>query len=653
MTFLILLGVFHVLCGGIVAWVACAPRNRTELLLIAGLFAYVTFFMVPVAVGWLTGVMNGVVLAAGGVAALVCAGLSLWLRGWPSGDFVGQYAPLFRGRSWFEWVIWGMSAVLLLFLMLIGLTLPARSYDAVSYHMSNPIRWHMTGKFILDSFGEASLAPQRASAESAPNVKAVWPFAVMLFTKEMRGTAAAQLPFFLLALVCVRAIGLRLGARPWCASLAVLATMAVPEIIFQATELYSDLMFLSGQLVSVWALLYLWREGFGWRSVLYPIFGFGLLAGAKVSFLTTGAGLGALYGVLLLWRGGRSVSWRVLGYVGVALLLTILMVGAAVAPWFMHSWKKYENPVYPFRVTVGEREIFKGEYDSDINSTMLVQFTGVKGAEAYWNMLKEVGRPPVFSAWSGGLGMGMFVVGIPSLLLFSLAMFFRREALAERILFAVCFGMFMLTCAALGVSRFSLFQSVMGFIAFGWLISSFVVVLREIAVLVMLSTISYDVFMTVAAIQYRQLPPALVAFNLLSGHYRAAQLAVYPDQYTALDYWREEISEPGLKLILPPADVSVPVAYEPRSPGDLLRYRNPRSIRELDSWHGELVAAGGTHLYVRRGKRYDLAWVLERPDLFEPLMRRLDFQFGVINGGFVLEPWPEDALFAIKQKPVL
>src|SRR5690606_11477877 len=144
------------------------------------------------------------------------------------------------------------------------------------------------------------------------------------------------------------------------------------------------------------------------------------------------------------------------------------------------------------------------------------------------------------------------------------------------------------------------------FMAFAWLVSWFPVVLREFSVAGALAVMVYDGYMTGSAIQVQQRPPELVAFNLLSGYTRAAHSGAWPDQYTALDYWREEVSRPGLKLILPPARVSPWLAYQPESPAEALRYRAPGWTNDMDKWHEELLEVGGTHVYVQRERRNTL-----------------------------------------------
>lgn len=616
-------------------------------MLVAGLFAYVTFYMVPLVVGWASGFMNGAVLGVGGGVAIVGAAMAWWFG---RGNELPSMPPLWRGRSWFEVVVWLLIICLTGILTLVALSFPARSFDALSYHLSNPISWHQTGRFVLDSFGEAKLAPQRISAESAPNVKGIFPFTILLFTEDVRGTAGAQIPFLYLVVVAVRAIALRIGARPWAASLAALGSLTVPELIFQATEAYSDLVLLSGKLVTGWGILYLWREGVTWRSVVFPAIGFAIMAGAKVVFLTAGGSLGVLYMVVMGVRGARTLGWWVVPVSAGVAALILCVVALMAAPWLYWSWKKYDNPLYPFKVKVGEKVVFEGVYDSNVNDAMLVQFTGVSGKEAYWNTLREKHRVPAFSSWAGGLGAGMFIVGIPSLGIFALAQFFRRERMGERLLLTVMFGLLMMTCPALGVARFGLFQPVFGFMAFAWLVSWFPVVLRELSVVGFFATMAYDGYMTASAIQVQQRPPALVAFNLLSGYTRAAQSGAWPDQYTALDYWREEVSRPGLKLILPPARVSPWLAYQPESPAETLRYRAPGWTNDMERWHEELLEAGGTHLYVQRERRNALEWVFQRPDLFELMIHRLDNHYAGGVAGFHTETWPEDALFVIRPK---
>jgi len=645
MPLLFAIGTAHIFSGLIVAKLYFKPKNRTELLLIGSLLSFVTFYMIPIALGWATGYMNGWIIAAGLGSAVTSAVFAGYKQRKTGGLFTTSASALFRGRFWLEWVIIACGGVLLLLLLTAGSVLPVRYADAPSYHMSNPMSWHRTGRFILESFGEKELSEQATSSECAPNVKAILPFLVLLITKDTPGTALAQFPFLLILVVAVRALSLRIGARNWVASLAAVATIAIPEVFLQSIEAYSDLMFLSGQAVVAWSLVYLWQEKVTWRSLFYPAVGFGILAGAKSAFIATGGVLGMFYGILLIVKCFPLYGKKTPIKIGVALLFTIVSILSTGAPWFYHAWQKFNNPVYPIKVRLGDTVIFDGRFESTINSEMLESYTGVTGGEAYWNTLRETSRSPILSSWSGGLGAAMFICGIPALGLFILLSLWTGAGVDARRILVVSGILLTIACPTLAIARFSLYQPVIALVALAWLLTIFPVIFRAVGSMLLCVIIFYDISMSTASILYRARPAEVVAFNLLSGYSRGALLDTHPAQYTALDFWREEVSKPGLTLGLPPYGIGVWQSYAPWSPANILRYRHPTGNEDASTWYTELSNHNVTHLYLQKhNPGFQVA--LSNPKYFRLLVRRLDSQYGRFQPYFV-QPWPEDALFEL------
>lgn len=634
----------HIVAGLVISGRVFRPQNRTEHLLLAGLLAYSTFYLVPLTTGWITGLMNVYVLAIGLAAALIGAAAAwYWGRGRTSQLWHIKTITL---RPWGEWIVWAVTILILLLLFTAGLVLPARFCDAPSYHMANPMRWHQTGKFILDSFGPLALSDQMISAECAPNVKAIWGFAVLLLTRDMSGTALAQFPFVLLLAVTARALALRLGTAGWLASIASLVSIVVPEIVLQSLDAYADVIFAAGQIVLVWSLVYLWQNPFGWRSIAIPAFGFAILYGAKSAALVIGGVIGLLYGILLIWKTWKAHKWQAPAWIVAAFVITLGAICVSGGPWYYHAWKEFGNPVFPYALELKGKTIFPGPMSTSVNQSMLMAYTGASGLQAYWNTLREVWRIPAFASWSGGLGAGMFIIGIPALVLFFIGAAMPGHGAGSRRIFVLSFLALTLATPTLAIARFSLFQPVMGAIAFAWLATIMPLVTRIFAVLIALAAAGYDFYMAVPSIQVLRKPPELLAFHILSGFDRGALVDTYPDQYTALDYWKEEVSGPGKKLAIHGTEIELWFTYAPWSPADTIRVRAPKGPDEVKDWHQDLLLAGVTHLYM---KRTEPAWehVVARPDLFPVLMRRLDGHWAIkINSNYVYT-FPEDALFAV------
>jgi hypothetical protein len=186
----------------------------------------------------------------------------------------------------------------------------------------------------------------------------------------------------------------------------------------------------------------------------------------------------------------------------------------------------------------------------------------------------------------------------------------------------------------------------MGAIAFAWLATMMPFILRILAAVVVLAAATYDFYMAVPSIQIQRKPPELLAFHLLSGFDGGSLVDTYPDQYTALDYWKEEVSGPGKKLAIHGTEIELWFTYAPWSPADVIRVREPKGPEEIKGWHQDLLLSGVTHLYM---KRTEPAWefVTKRPDLFPVLMRRLDSHWAVKVDSNYIYIFPEDALFAV------
>lgn len=658
MTVVLIIGLFHLATGLLVARRWLRPANATELLLCAGLVAYCTFYTVPLMAGWASGYMNGWIIGLGAAAA---AGLSAAavLVGRTKTDVAAaasegwSFQPKAFVRNLFRWqripelVLLLGIAVVLLFLGLAGSQLPARTYDAPYYHIVNAMRWHQTGRFILDSYGDVSLSAQAVSAECAPNVKAVLPFMVMLFSKGIAGTNMGQFPYLLLLLAAVRAICLRLNCRPFAATLAAFSVLVVPEIFLQSIEIYADLAFAAGQMVLCWALLYLWQERFSWRGLVLPAVGFGILAGAKAAVLVAGGGMGMLFGLILIWKTWPIYRFKTIGPVAVGLVLTFGIIFVNAAPWLLHAWGKFHNPFFPFEIKLGNHLLFEGPYAPNVNAQMQENFTGTKGRQAYWNTITESWRSPGMSNWAGGFGAAFFIIGIPAAVLFLMGGMWRGPAASSRRWFVTMAAVLITTTPTLAVARFALSQPICAFIALAWLLSVFPLVFRGVVAAGVLASCGYSLYLTAPSVLYRQRPPELVAFDLLSGFPRAAQCDIYPDQYTALDFWREEVSQPGLRLAYPPSSIAVFYAYAPWSPADIERVPEPATPAQAGTWYKQLLEAGATHLYAQRGSQAFTA-AMDNPNLFKLMIRRLDGQYFKMNLGFVA-PWPEDALFEIKR----
>lgn len=644
---LYIITLLHVVAGGVISAGFLRPESRTEHLLKAGLCAFVSFYLLPISMGWATGYMNAAVLYVAVAVAVGLAGL-VAVKGERSAWQLWRWSAIREYKPKSEILIVAITAIWLGLVFLAGAALPVRTYDAPAYHMYNPMRWHMDGRFVLDSFGETETHKQLLSGECQPNVKAVLPFAIMTFTQDDKGTALTQFPFLVLVAVVARALAVRLGARGWMASLAAFGAVTAPETLFQATEAYTDLVFMTGQIAMVWALVHLWQTKLTWRSMVVAAIAFSMMAGAKSAFVASGGVLTLLYCVLVVAKLGLR-DWKAwMRWIAMSGVVFFCGLAASGGAWLSHAWAKFHNPLYPFQVAVGEKVIFEGDFRFNVNDVMVKSFTGEEGWPAYWNTVRDVWRYPNLSSWSAGLGAGFLCVGAASLVFLLVLAFARSPHAGGRRIFLAGFVLLFLACPTPAVSRFSLFQPVMGYIACAAVVTCFPLLMRILTGAFVITIGLYDISIFTSAVQYRQRPPHMMAFHLLSGYTAAAMKDALPDQYTALDFWREEISGEGTNLAVP-AGFSVWLAYSPQSPGGITRVRDPRHRGEMQAWFDEMEQAGITHIYLRKtDKAYE--YMPQWARRARVVISRTDEHLAKHYGHIWLDPWPEDVLFELVSK---
>jgi hypothetical protein len=595
-----MLAVMHCACAWVVICHAWRPTRRCDVPVLVLLTAFATFYMVPVLVGWATGRMNLWVIGAGAgvaIAVAVAAGWTGWAKctGWTAWTARTKPAALETARSVGVGgaLSWLPILLILAATLWAGARLPIRNHDAVCYHALNPLRWAETGRFVIDAAGDPVANPYWATAISFPNPKGILVFLVLKLTNREAGTALAQWPFLLLLVAAGLALFRRIGLPHWAAAAGILFMLLAPEVLLQSLDAYADLAFLAAQVAVIWACVAVWQDGPRWCLLALGGLAFAALAGTKPTALTVGAALGMVYLVIVWTRSPLAARWRrTAGALGIALVLSF----AASGPWYVSAIRQFGNPLYPFEVRLGGRVLLPGAYPLNINQEFSATYVGSRGMQAWWDMMTEKSRTPRLAGYGGGLGAHTLILGVPSALLALGALAYRRH---RRVLLlpVALFALILAATPCWMVARFVLFELAAYGLAFGWLLSVTTPAMRGLLLCALLGLGGYNVARTLPSVLGEPAPPEQVAYALFSGHTRGAQVRAYPDEVSAVDYWREHLSAHGGTLAVP-KDYP-PFNARPLFPGAAV-LRGP----EFDpatgprAWADALRASGATLVFV-------------------------------------------------------
>lgn len=216
------------------------------------------------------------------------------------------------------WCVLGVLAMAALILLL-----PPAGTDSLSYHLSDPKYFLLSGKIEPIPFSRESL----------------WPYLTEMFFLAglgCQGTTTAvawHWIFYPLTAWAAWALGVRMGgadAGKWAAWIWVMT----PAAFAQSADAYIDLAFaFYAALVFVALDLWLERPGRG-RALLL-----GLAVGGCLSVKLLGIGLAAAVAAAVLWKSRNRMRDLALVAAGALVLSGI---------WYARSWWVLGNPVFPF-----------------------------------------------------------------------------------------------------------------------------------------------------------------------------------------------------------------------------------------------------------------------------------------------------------------
>ena len=157
-----------------------------------------------------------------------------------------------------------------------------------------------------------------------------------------------QLPFALLGAAAVGLFGRRLGLRPGAATLAALFFLLGPLLLEQIGHVRNDVAGAAVVAVTVAFLAGGSRDGLPGRLTL-GMLGIGMMLVTKLALLPA---VGAM-SLIVLWilirehRSGRDMRpvWRAFG-------LGVLLVGLAIAPWWLRNLLREGNPLFPLDLPI-------------------------------------------------------------------------------------------------------------------------------------------------------------------------------------------------------------------------------------------------------------------------------------------------------------
>jgi len=582
------------------------------------LLAFGGFYGVPIVIGWVTG-RFGHAWAWAGWAAVAAAAIRYVPRSAPPGWHPGLAVLGMLRWHWQARLLWVGIAAILACLLVIGSRLPMRTWDAVGYHLQNPMRWGRDGVFQLDSFGPARLDDYQGCAETYANVKAVFPALLIAATGRLDGTAVVQWPFLLLALTAGYAMARRIGLGAGGAGVVAAWCLGAPEVVLQSIDGYADVVYWSGQMALAWIILRAATESPSARLMQLAGLAFAVLAGAKPTGLPQGALIGACYLALIAAHSEPGRRWRnatmaLAWAVGVSLLIA--------GPWYLYALWHFGNPIFPVEVKLGDSALLAGPLPAGVNDHWVKLYTQSEGWAAWWNTLREEWRDPSLASWSGGLGAHMFILGLPALLLAFGATIANGEHRRVRLIALGTLLAMSLTTPSAVVARFLLALLAAGGLAGALLLQGAPVWPRRIGLVLLALLLAHNARRVAPALLYRSRPPELWVYGLASGHTGWITHDCYPEDLSTLDWWREVIAAPGKRLGF---TRGYGAQHVPEIPGaDAVNVMTlAEAGGDTEVWQQGLTEAGVSHLFLRR-RDVDFEAAIAAPNLFRLVIRRVD-----------------------------
>lgn len=640
MTAVVLIGLLHVTCAWIVARRLIPCSRPADLPVVAGLVASGTFYGVPVALGWATGLMNLGIVAAGAATALGLAAYA-WLRG--AAPVLPSMRAVWREWRWYERVLLAGLAVACLFVLSVGSVFPIRFADARDYHSIAAMRWAESGEFSLESYGDPERIYMVSPGEVFPNAKAVFPYIVLRTTGAVEGTAATQWPFLVLLIAVLHSIARRAGLPRWASIAGMGFVLGMPEFMLNALEAYADIVYCAGLMAVAWCSLRGVQDGVRRADLVVAALAYALLVSSKPFGILAAALQGVFFlGVCAACSGRAGWLARVReAALGLALIIAACL--AVAGPWYINGIRKYGNPVYPVKVSLGPLQL-PGRTDPEVGIKQAEGKLGAEGLGALWVMLHERYRLGTLSAWDAGYGAHVAVVGFPVLIAAAIGILGHGGRRRWWPILAV-FLLMWPASPAIVIPRYNMWLMCFAGLGFAWIVAGAALFWRALLLAVFAILCGYNIMRALPSMPWRYYQQELHAYWLVSGDRNSMQFEAWPDEVRAQDIWREVVGvKPGARLAFSQQREVFAWPMRPRSnAGTVVAAPYMGAFGSQDEWVAALRATGATHFYTFVGDPA-LEAALARPADFALVFRRFDSGF---ESPFGPDPRPEDALFEI------
>ena len=307
----------------------------------------------------------------------------------------------------FGWLTW------------LSLLLPPHFCDAVTTHSVSPLAWY---------YDQAFSWPVRGFWFRHDNLNGYIKLPNFLFYYNVLGPGThnfmtmGQWQGLVLTMLAVYATVRELGGGRNAGWLGALGVLSAPEIVIQTLDCYTDVLVAGSLAVVLLGVVLVAREP-GWRSLAAFTMACAAAVAVKSPSLVQVMPLWVPVCAWGLWRmraEGWPRVWRtVAGCAGL-----MLVVGGF---FYIVSWIKLGNPIYPFEVKLGGRVIFPGALDVGIAEGFLLDPVGLTRWSAVpvaWG--ERVGGTSLGNPFSG-LGPMFVVLGVPALLACLVAALRRRR----------------------------------------------------------------------------------------------------------------------------------------------------------------------------------------------------------------------------------
>jgi hypothetical protein len=271
--------------------------------------------------------------------------------------------------DWILLIVFTLFLISLCYLVLIGYLFPSYAWDALFYHLP-------TVGFILQS-GAIEEIPYNSLIYTFINIfpKNIDLFFLwnVIFLKSDVIVDLSQLLFTVAGMLAIYSMVVKLRIKERYAIYAPFLFFFAPIVILQSTVNYVDI---AVSVLFLIALNFILSQDFLCVEKVergVPLF----LAGLTVGILLGSKGSGILFIVALsilflinefkrylYLKPRRHLIKKIIVRYAVYLIVPAILLGSY---WYIKNWVYYDNPVYPFRVTLFGKTLFRGMFTEMLN----------------------------------------------------------------------------------------------------------------------------------------------------------------------------------------------------------------------------------------------------------------------------------------------